>query len=43
VVLIGIGLTGTGMKYWGGGVFCADHADKRKVSAYVVRMYLSMF
>merc|ERR550539_176534 len=24
VILIGIALTGTGMKYWGGGVVCAD-------------------
>lgn len=29
VLLIGIGLTGTGLKYWGGGAFCADHAHKR--------------
>ena len=24
VMLIGVGLTGTGMKYWGGGVVCAE-------------------
>lgn len=24
VILIGVALTGTGMKYWGGGVVCAD-------------------
>jgi len=29
VLLIGVGLTGTGMKYWGGGVFCGDHYHKR--------------
>jgi len=26
VLLIGLALTGTGIKYWGGGAFCADHA-----------------
>ncbi|KAJ1464991.1 hypothetical protein T484DRAFT_1866926 [Baffinella frigidus] len=29
VTLIGIGLMGPGVKYWGGGVACADAADKR--------------
>ncbi|EKX43833.1 hypothetical protein GUITHDRAFT_110286 [Guillardia theta CCMP2712] len=29
VLLIGVGLTGTGMKYWGGGAFCADNYHKR--------------
>jgi uric acid-xanthine permease len=24
VILIGVALTGTGMKYWGGGVVCAE-------------------
>eukprot|EP00960_Hanusia_phi_P033903 750701-Hanusia_phi.AAC.7 len=31
VLLIGVGLTGTGIKYWGGGAFCAEHFGKRKV------------
>mmetsp|Transcript_11358 Transcript_11358/g.13431 ORF Transcript_11358/g.13431 Transcript_11358/m.13431 type:complete len:602 (-) Transcript_11358:412-2217(-) len=34
VMLIGIGLTGTGMKYWGGGAVCADMAWKNHASAY---------
>lgn len=29
VLCIGIALTGTGIKYWGGGAFCADHSYKR--------------
>jgi len=29
VFLIGASLTGTGLKYWGGGAFCADNAHKR--------------
>jgi len=38
VMLIGIGLTGTGMKYWGGGVVCAEsdwraHPDVKDVNS----------
>ena len=29
VLCIGVALTGTGIKYWGGGAFCADHSYKR--------------
>ena len=29
VLCIGVALTGTGIKYWGGGAFCADNAYKR--------------
>mmetsp|Transcript_4784 Transcript_4784/g.12272 ORF Transcript_4784/g.12272 Transcript_4784/m.12272 type:complete len:749 (-) Transcript_4784:296-2542(-) len=29
VLLIGVALTGTGLKYWGGGAFCADNHYKR--------------
>jgi hypothetical protein len=29
VTLIGLGLVGTGARYWGGGVACADAASKR--------------
>ena len=25
VLCIGVALTGTGIKYWGGGAFCADN------------------
>lgn len=28
VALIGIGLIGTGVKYWGGGAFCADNSGR---------------
>jgi len=34
VMLIGAGLTGTGMKYWGGGAVCADMAWKNHQHAY---------
>ncbi len=34
VMCIGIGLTGTGMKYWGGGAVCAEVAWKNHQSAY---------
>ena len=34
VMCIGIGLTGTGMKYWGGGTVCAEVAWKNHISAY---------
>ena len=35
IMLIGIALTGTGMKYWGGGVVCAEmgwkeHGETKK-------------
>lgn len=30
VMLIGVALTGTGLKYWGGGAFCADNYFKRQ-------------
>lgn len=29
VTLIGVGLTGTGMMYWGGGILCANNSHKR--------------
>ena len=29
VTLIGVGLTGTGMMYWGGGILCANNVHKR--------------
>jgi len=28
VTLIGVGLIGTGIKYWGGGAFCADNSGR---------------
>mmetsp|Transcript_62408 Transcript_62408/g.147118 ORF Transcript_62408/g.147118 Transcript_62408/m.147118 type:complete len:819 (-) Transcript_62408:369-2825(-) len=31
VLLIGVGLTGTGFKYWGGGAACAESANRRKM------------
>ncbi len=31
VTLIGVALTGTGMKYWGGGVVCAEMGWKEHV------------
>ena len=34
IMLIGAGLTGTGMKYWGGGAVCAETAWKNHASAY---------
>jgi len=34
VMLIGAGLTGTGIKYWGGGAVCADMAWKNHISVY---------
>jgi len=34
VMLIGAGLTGTGMKYWGGGAVCAEMAWKNHRHAY---------
>lgn len=30
VTLIGVALTGTGMKYWGGGVVCAEVSEKNR-------------
>jgi xanthine/uracil permease len=30
VTCIGVGLTATGLKYWGGGAFCADNSYKRQ-------------
>eukprot|EP01047_Picozoa_sp_COSAG01_P028744 COSAG01_NODE_1942_length_8842_cov_5.900492_5_plen_546_part_00 len=32
VLLIGAPLTGTGLKYWGGGVWCMEHNDERGYS-----------
>jgi NCS2 family nucleobase:cation symporter-2 len=29
VICIGLPLTGTGLKYWGGGVWCQEHFDER--------------
>ena len=29
IICIGAGLTGTGLKYWGGGVWCQEHFDER--------------
>lgn len=34
IMLIGAGLTGTGIKYWGGGAVCAETAWKNHKSAY---------
>lgn len=34
IMLIGAGLTGTGIKYWGGGAVCADMAWKNHKYAY---------
>ena len=29
IICIGAGLTGTGLKYWGGGVWCQEHFEER--------------
>jgi NCS2 family nucleobase:cation symporter-2 len=35
VMLIGVALTGTGMKYWGGGVVCAEMGWKEHGTYYM--------
>ena len=35
VTLIGVALTGTGMKYWGGGVVCAEMIWKEQLSVFM--------
>ncbi len=43
VILIGVALTGTGMKYWGGGVVCAEMNWRNHGKIVVIRLFEDTF